>query len=311
LEYASSRELCLAVSEPKPSRNEEAVRSCSFCPDVEGFSARDTPIRHSCTSFLAEASTRSVGWLRHINAENLVSALAAKMAKRRHLRGLVRLDIQRPWNDSVRMSLLVDKFPRRVTTKHWPMQGWSNSRRVFDPESSRVVEPLEAAFHAKCIVAMPKPRSLTSANFTEAAQQRTLKPECLFATKPLRLGLPSTSMVTELGIVDTGCNSRAVKQNHRLSRGQTERTEHFCGGARLQPNFGWDWSSRLCSLAGGDWTAPEAHPVRQSRGACHQDGRVAILIRSCSLRFSTQGSRRLSRLSPVLAVRTFAGAGGE
>jgi len=165
-------ELCLAVSGAKPAESRKPFDLVLSGPDVEGSPTRDTQsVMHS---LLAEAKHEVllVGYVIH-NAENLFRPLAAKMANDDNLRVWCCLDIQRPWNDQRPMSLLVDKFRDEFTTKHWP---WSKFPDVFfDPRSLEIGGTTRSSLHAKCIVVDRQTSLVTSANFTEAAQQRNIE----------------------------------------------------------------------------------------------------------------------------------------
>jgi phosphatidylserine/phosphatidylglycerophosphate/cardiolipin synthase-like enzyme len=103
--------------------------------------------------------------------QKVFQALAARMQENPSLEVRIFLDIQRrPGNTSV-ASELVREFVQRFRTTQWP-SGHRLPQVLYAPRS---LSPEPAALHAKCIVIDNLDLFVSSANFTEAAQQRNIE----------------------------------------------------------------------------------------------------------------------------------------
>lgn len=83
------------------------------------------------------------------------------------------LDIPRPKGDISPSAILVSRFAQRFRDSQWP----ANHRlpRVFyDPRSVDSENPIRSSLHAKCIAVDGRRVFVSSANFTEAGQQRNI-----------------------------------------------------------------------------------------------------------------------------------------
>ena len=69
---------------------------------------------------------------------------------------------------------IVRRFADRFRTKHWP-KDHRLPEIFFDPRSLEIDATKKACLHAKCVVTDLKQVFVSSANFTEAAQERNLE----------------------------------------------------------------------------------------------------------------------------------------
>jgi phosphatidylserine/phosphatidylglycerophosphate/cardiolipin synthase-like enzyme len=84
------------------------------------------------------------------------------------------LDIQRGPGDTSAVAEITRRFADRFRTKQWPRQG-RLPEVFFDPRALQTDSQKKACLHAKCIVVDRKELFVSSANFTEAAQERNLE----------------------------------------------------------------------------------------------------------------------------------------
>jgi phosphatidylserine/phosphatidylglycerophosphate/cardiolipin synthase-like enzyme len=106
-------------------------------------------------------------------AETLFGDLAARMDASPDLSVHVLVNIHRKHKDTTPSPVLVREFARRLRANVWP--GERLPEVFYDPRSLEIDAPKKAALHAKCIVVDGRWSLLTSANFTEAAQERNIE----------------------------------------------------------------------------------------------------------------------------------------
>jgi phosphatidylserine/phosphatidylglycerophosphate/cardiolipin synthase-like enzyme len=107
-------------------------------------------------------------------AEPLFRALADRMAAKPGLRVRMFLNIRRPAGDTTADRELIAGFCHRFHTKHWPT-GRALPEVYFDPRSISTDSRCRAVLHAKCVVIDQQVAFVSSANFTEAAQERNIE----------------------------------------------------------------------------------------------------------------------------------------
>lgn len=141
-------------------------------PDVDGIPTRDTQaVMHA---LLAEAREEVllVGYVIH-NAESLLKPLAERMAVNQNLRVRFCIDVRRDRNDTSSSQEIKNRFIKDFKARHWP---WEPRPSVFyDPRSLEPWGSKRSSLHAKCLVIDRETALVTSANFTEAAQQRNIE----------------------------------------------------------------------------------------------------------------------------------------
>lgn len=151
-------------------------------PEAHGVPTRDTSaVMHA---LLAEATEEVllVGYAIH-NARRLFEPLARRLAREPHLRVWCCLDIRRPFNDTSLADGLIRRFARDFVTLHWP---WEPKPEVYyDPRSLDAPGTHRSSLHAKCVVVDQRAALITSANFTEAAQERNIECGLIMRHGPL------------------------------------------------------------------------------------------------------------------------------
>jgi len=166
-------------------------------PDVPGVPTSDTAA--TMRTLISEATEEIllVGYAIH-NAHSLFEPLAAKMTANESLCVTLCLDIPRKFGDTSLESEIVRRFAREFRERHWP---WPNSPRVFyDPRSLSDNPEHRSSLHAKCVVADRSAALVTSANFTQAAQQRNIEVGLLVRHPALVARLARYFQ----GLIDTG-----------------------------------------------------------------------------------------------------------
>lgn len=165
-------QVCLAVAGASSSKTATAFDLVLSGPDVTGTPTRDT--QAVMQSLLAEAKHEVllVGYVIH-KAENLFRPLANRMKCDPSIKVQLCLDLKRSVNDVRSNEEVVSEFAVDFVHLHWP---WNPLPCVFyDPRSLDHSGKTRSSLHAKCIVIDRRVSLVTSANFTEAAQQRNIE----------------------------------------------------------------------------------------------------------------------------------------
>ena len=151
-------------------------------PDVPGVPTSDTAA--TMRTLIAEATKEIllVGYVVH-HARDIFEPLSERMAADRRLRVVFCIDISRKPGDTSLDSEIVRRFARDFRDKHWP---WSEVPSLYyDPRSLSDDPERRSSLHAKCLVADRRIALITSANFTQAAQQRNIEVGLLTRHAPL------------------------------------------------------------------------------------------------------------------------------
>jgi hypothetical protein len=150
-------------------------------PDVPGIPVSDTgAVFHSIIES-AKESLEFVGYAVH-NGRALFERLASRMVSSPNLVVSFTVDIARPRGDTLIESGIVYRFARQFWEKQWP---WTPRPRLFyDPRSLSMDLTARSAMHAKCVIADGRTAFISSANFTEAAQQRNIEAGVLIRHAP-------------------------------------------------------------------------------------------------------------------------------
>ena len=83
------------------------------------------------------------------------------------------LEVRRDQSDTSLDSQVVERFANDFVEKEWP--GIRLPRIFYDPRSLYLSKSVHSALHAKCVVIDGREALVTSANFTEAAQERNIE----------------------------------------------------------------------------------------------------------------------------------------
>ena len=83
------------------------------------------------------------------------------------------IDIRRQSGDTSLERDILRRFADRFVREEWP--GSRLPEVYYDPRSLRPAGPTASSMHAKCVVVDGAQALVTSANFTEAAQERNIE----------------------------------------------------------------------------------------------------------------------------------------
>jgi phosphatidylserine/phosphatidylglycerophosphate/cardiolipin synthase-like enzyme len=106
--------------------------------------------------------------------QKVFQALADRMQESPDLDVRLFLDIQRRHGNTSAPAELVREFVQHFRTSQWPT-GRPLPQVFYDPRSVTLEPGKSAALHAKCVVIDKFDLFVSSANFTEAAQQRNIE----------------------------------------------------------------------------------------------------------------------------------------
>ena len=187
--------LASAVSGHSPV--EDLVDLVMTGPPVAGQENRDTSVVVSDLFRQAEETILIAGYAVY-QGQKVFRALAQRMVERPALRTRMFLDIQRKPGETSSSAELVRRFAHRFQSDEWPT-GSPLPEVFYDPRALSSDRLKRAALHAKCVVADGREVFVSSANFTEAAQERNIE---------IGLLLHSTAIAGRLtGFFDALCAS--------------------------------------------------------------------------------------------------------
>jgi phosphatidylserine/phosphatidylglycerophosphate/cardiolipin synthase-like enzyme len=142
-------------------------------PEIEGIANRDTSVVVRDLFANAAQSVLVAGYAVY-QGTKVFQALADRMLTVPSLQVRLFLDIQRPHGDTSATSEIVRRFAGQFRMTQWP-----NERPLpqlfFDPRSLDSSSQKRASLHAKAVVVDARSVFISSANFTEAAQERNIE----------------------------------------------------------------------------------------------------------------------------------------
>jgi hypothetical protein len=151
-------------------------------PNVPGYPTGDTSAAMHVLVGEARQEVLLVGYAVH-NGRRLFEPLAERMRVAPGLRVRFCLDIPRRLNDTSLASEIVRRYAEDFRAKHWP---WQPLPELFyDPRSLADAANARSSLHAKCVVVDRSAALVTSANFTEAAQQRNIEVGIITRYRPM------------------------------------------------------------------------------------------------------------------------------
>lgn len=142
-------------------------------PQILGQDHRDTGVVVSDLFRKAEESILVAGYAVY-QGQKVFHALADRMIERPGLTVRMFLDIQRKPGDTSLSAELVRRFAHRFQSSEWP-EGRPSPQIFYDPRALSPDRAKRAALHAKCVVVDSHQVFVSSANFTEAAQERNVE----------------------------------------------------------------------------------------------------------------------------------------
>jgi hypothetical protein len=169
---AVTLDLLSAALESRP-RLDDVIDLVTTSPDATRIANRDTGAVVSQLFREARSSVLVSGYAVH-QGRRVFQALAERMKEAPELEVRMFLDIQRGNGDTSAPEELVRRFLSRFRTTEWPM-GAPIPQIYYDLRSLSLDRNVRAALHAKCVVVDEAELFVSSANFTEAAQQKNIE----------------------------------------------------------------------------------------------------------------------------------------
>ena len=151
-------------------------------PDVPGVPTEDTAAAFQMLVNEAQHEILLVGYAVY-GGERIFEPLAMRLRKNPSLKVTFCLDISRKVGDTSLDSEIIRRFAHDFQHRHWP---WPELPDLFyDPRALSESPGGRASLHAKCVVIDRCAALITSANFTEAAQQRNIELGVLVRHAPI------------------------------------------------------------------------------------------------------------------------------
>ena len=142
-------------------------------PDIEGVSTRDTSVVVRDLFANAKQSVLVVGYAVY-QGQKVFQALADRMLAVPGLQVRLFLNIQRPQSDSSADFEIIRRFTSNFRQTQWPRER-PLPEVYFAPRSLDTSSHKRTCLHAKAVVVDSRSVFISSANFTEAAQQRNVE----------------------------------------------------------------------------------------------------------------------------------------
>ncbi len=161
----------LAAERSARKRTDEIVELVTTGPEAPGTTNRDTSVVVQELFSKARESVLVAGYAVYQGAQ-VFRTLAERMDSCTALQVQFFLDIPRPDGDTSDASIVVHKFMRRLRTSQW-VEGCRLPDVFYDPRSVSIQR--RSSLHAKCIVVDGKSVFVSSANFTQAGQERNVE----------------------------------------------------------------------------------------------------------------------------------------
>ena len=140
-------------------------------PDVAA-TARDTGVVIRQLFNKAKERVLAVGYAVH-QGRSVFRDLADRLDADESLEATLCLEVRREQTNTSLDSQVIGRFARNFVENEWP--GTRLPRLYYDPRSLAPAGPVHSALHAKCVVIDGREALVTSANFTEAAQERNIE----------------------------------------------------------------------------------------------------------------------------------------
>lgn len=121
----------------------------------------------------ATTSSHFVGYAVY-QGQQVFETLARRMEELPDLDVRFFLNIARPDGGSPAGQILVSRFAQRFKATQWP-SGYRLPKVYYDPRRVADEGRVRSSLHAKCIVVDSEQVFVSSANFTQAAQQRNIE----------------------------------------------------------------------------------------------------------------------------------------
>jgi len=142
-------------------------------PDAPGITNRDTSVVVREMFSHAKKSVLVVGFAVY-QGKQVFESLAQRLEENPELDVKLILNIERSYRDTTISSMLVAEFINNFKKTQWPTSSVLPSI-YYDPRALSEDWKSRASLHAKCVVVDRDEVFISSANFTEAAQQRNVE----------------------------------------------------------------------------------------------------------------------------------------
>jgi phosphatidylserine/phosphatidylglycerophosphate/cardiolipin synthase-like enzyme len=165
-------ELLSAARAQQPSID-ELIELVTTGPEAGSVANRDTQVVVQDLFRSADRSVLVAGYELY-QTEPVFRPLADRMADQPGLDVQMFLNVKRQFGDTSTDGEILAAFGYRFRSEHWPA-GRRLPEIYFDPRSLAMDGRQKALLHAKCVVVDGKTSFVSSANFTEAAQERNIE----------------------------------------------------------------------------------------------------------------------------------------
>lgn len=172
---------CLAAARRDRKHLHESVDLVWTGPEERGTASRDTAVVVKELFSRATTSVLVAGFAVY-RGRDVFAALAKRMEELPSLKVDMYLNISRQRNDTSLSEDIVRRFLSSFRSKDWP--GEKLPSIYYDPRSLSQDWTKRASLHAKCVVVDRRWSFVSSANFTEAAQERNIEAGVLIDSPP-------------------------------------------------------------------------------------------------------------------------------
>jgi phosphatidylserine/phosphatidylglycerophosphate/cardiolipin synthase-like enzyme len=178
----------IAVERESARKSADGIELVWSGPEILGSTTRDTAVVVDELFASARTSVLVSGYAVY-QGKRVFQRLAENMASNPNLRVRLFLNVKREFHDARSDAELLREFAESFRAEQWPD---SRLPEVFyDPRAlSREVGP-RSCLHAKCVVIDRERAFVTSANFTEAAQERNIEAGILLSSRQVAESLES------------------------------------------------------------------------------------------------------------------------
>jgi phosphatidylserine/phosphatidylglycerophosphate/cardiolipin synthase-like enzyme len=163
----------LATARGQQPSIDEVIELVTTGPEAGAVTCRDTQVVVQDLFRNAAHSVLVAGYELY-QAAAVFRTLADRMAEEHRPSVRMFLNVKRPFGDTTTDGELIAAFAHRFRTQHWPSDR-ALPEVYFDPRSLAIDIKQRAVLHAKCVVVDGRTAFVSSANFTEAAQERNIE----------------------------------------------------------------------------------------------------------------------------------------
>lgn len=179
---AAMLETIVADRKARPTAD-DVIDLVTTGPEALGVANRDTSVVVRELFANAHSDILVVGYAVH-QGQRVFAALADRMCQCPSLQVRMFLDIQRSPTDTSLPSEIVRRFSERFVTTQWPANHPLPTTYYYPP-SLEADWMKRSCLHAKCVVVDGEVAFVSSANFTEAAQEKNIEVGVLIRSRTL------------------------------------------------------------------------------------------------------------------------------